>query len=425
MSATISVEGDAVEITIKTTLTGNMLECEEQLQDALNKGGLAATEYLLQRHDTDGTVIIQAGERWYSKGAQLKKYETPYGTARIHRHVYQRHQGGATLCPMEQSARILQTSTPRYAKILTGKYARMSARIACDDLYESNRRKTVPSHFLRTAEFVGAIVEAKESHWEYELPQLERPVATVALGLDGACMLMCEDGWREAMTGTLALYDAEGERMHTLYVGAIPEYGKETFLARMSKEIEQIKRQFPDARYIGIADGARVNWDFLKPHVSLEILDFYHATHYVSTASPAIYPRNQEMAQAWSADRCHALKHDQGAIDELIDEIIDGEAKHTLKKKDKERVATSITYLENHRHQMQYAQYREMNLPIGSGVTEAACKILIKQRLCNASMRWKSKGAAVVISLRALLLSGNRWDQFWDKIGFSGVPAVA
>ena len=318
MPATISVQGDTVEITITTQLSGNMLECEEQLQDAVNEGGLLATEHLLKRHDADGTVIIQAGERWYSKGEQPKKYETPYGTARIKRHVYQRNTGGSTLCPMEQSARIMVTSTPRYAKILVGKYARMSARIACDDLYESNRRQTVPSHFLRTAEFVGAIVEAKEASWEYELPTLKRPVATVALGVDGTCMLMCENGWREAMTGTLTLYDAEGERMHTLYVGAAPEYGKETFFARMTREIERLKQRFPEALYVGIADGARVNWDFLKPHISIEILDFYHAAHYVTSSAPAIYPRDQELGLAWSTDRCHELKHNHGAISKLI-----------------------------------------------------------------------------------------------------------
>ncbi len=425
MSATLTVHGDAIEITIKTQLSGNMLECEEQLQDALNSGGQLVTEHLLKRYDTDGTPIVQAGERWYSKGEQPKKYETPYGTVRVKRHVYQRNSGGATLCPMEQSARIMVTSTPRYAKILTGKYARMSARIACDDLYESNRRQTVPSHFLRTAEFVGAIVEAKESSWDYDLPNLERPVATVALGVDGTCMLMCESGWREAMTGTLALYDTEGERMHTLYVGAVPEYGKETFFARMTREIERIKQRYPEARYVGIADGARVNWDYLKPHVSIEILDFYHAAHYVASAAPAIHPKDQEMGQAWTADRCHALKHDHGAIDELIEEITQGQAKHRLKKQDKVNVETSLTYLGNHRHQMDYAQYRKLNLPIGSGVTEAACKILIKQRLCNAGMRWKIKGAAVVLSLRSLILSETRWDQFWEKIGFSGVPSLA
>jgi hypothetical protein len=42
-----------------------------------------------------------------------------------------------------------------------------------------------------------------------------------------------------------------------------------------------------------------------------------------------------------------------------------------------------ITYFRNHLHQMRYAQCIENGIPIGSGVTEAACKTLVKQRLCS------------------------------------------
>jgi hypothetical protein len=59
-------------------------------------------------------------------------------------------------------------------------------------------------------------------------------------------------------------------------------------------------------------------------------------------------------------------------------------------------------------------------LPIGSGGTEAACKTLVKQRLCGSGMRWKSQGAKVVLSLRALVQTTNRWQQFWDKINQFG-----
>jgi hypothetical protein len=35
-------------------------------------------------------------------------------------------------------------------------------------------------------------------------------------------------------------------------------------------------------------------------------------------------------------------------------------------------------------------------------------------------MRWKSRGAKVVLSLRALVQTTNRWQQFWDKINQFG-----
>jgi len=53
------------------------------------------------------------------------------------------------------------------------------------------------------ADSVAAVALAKEETWNYEVPTLEEPVATVTIGLDGACILMSDDGWREAMVGTL------------------------------------------------------------------------------------------------------------------------------------------------------------------------------------------------------------------------------
>jgi len=73
---------------------------------------------------------------------------------------------------------------------------------------------------------------------------------------------------------------------------------------------------------------------------------------------------------------------------------------------------------------MHYPRYLKHHLPIGSGVTEAACKTLIKQRLCNSGMRWRDKGAGVVLSLRSLTLTNGRWQQFLEKIDQYGVPVI-
>jgi hypothetical protein len=87
-----------------------------------------------------------------------------------------------------------------------------------------------------------------------------------------------------------------------------------------------------------------------------------------------------------------------------------------------EKLQAAITYYENHQHQMNYSQYREKKYPIGSGVTEAACKTLVKQRLCCSGMRWKEKGAGTILSLRALVLTKERWRQFWAKLDQYGFP---
>lgn len=53
---------------------------------------------------------------------------------------------------------------------------------------------------------------------------------------------------------------------------------------------------------------------------------------------------------------------------------------------------------------------------MGSGVTEAACKVIVKQRLGNSGMKWKHKGAQNVLALRAMNYSDDRWLQMWEKI---------
>jgi hypothetical protein len=83
-----------------------------------------------------------------------------------------------------------------------------------------------------------------------------------------------------------------------------------------------------------------------------------------------------------------------------------------------------MRYFANHLHQMDYKRYQDMGWPIGSGVTEAACKTLVKQRLCRSGMRWKEDGAQMILSLRALLLTPTRWDQFWPKLEQYGAPAI-
>jgi len=40
-------------------------------------------------------------------------------------------------------------------------------------------------------------------------------------------------------------------------------------------------------------------------------------------------------------------------------------------------------------------------------------------------MRWKNKGAKVILSLRALVQTKGRWQQFWDNIDQFGAQAYA
>ncbi len=420
----ISVNKDTVTMEVEVKLGGSMLEMEAGIQDAINEVGVLATGEALHRFDTDGTAIDIGGENWTSKGRLAKVYQTPYGEMDIDRHVYQRSKGGKTYCPMERGARIVVTSTPRFAMQVSHKFAAASSTQVRRDLAENHGRAVARSYLQGVAEAVGSIAQAKEETWRYATPTLDRAVASVGIGIDGTCMLMCRGGYREAMTGTLSLYAQNGERLHTVYIGATPEYGKANFYTRMRSEIEHIKTLHPDATYAGIADGAVCNWDFLGPHTDFQILDFYHATQYLGDVAKVAFPRNKVQREQWLTEACHNLKHKQGAATRLFKEM-EALSETKLSATAREKLDAATTYFSNHKHQMSYSKYRAKNLPIGSGVTEAACKTLIKQRLCHSGMRWVEKGAKIVLSLRALMLTQGRWEQFWEKINQYGFPVAA
>jgi hypothetical protein len=125
-------------------------------------------------------------------------------------------------------------------------------------------------------------------------------------------------------------------------------------------------------------------------------------------------------------DRCHQLKHESGDAEALYHEMLTLQSRKGTKKLPqqlRDKLDAAITYYKNHRHQMNYARYTGQHFPIGSGVTEAACKTLIKQRFCLAGMRWKQPGAAGILNLRALVLTAKRWTQFWQKIDLFGVSS--
>ena len=416
-----SVENDLATIELKLDISGSMLDVEERIQSALNEAGVVLTQETLKRFDTDGSPILTGPIKWTSKGQVEKVFQTPYGEATVARHVYQTSEGGKTFCPLDRDARIVTSSTPRFAKMVSFKVANNATTVVQRDLDENHGRKVSREFVHQITEAVGAIAQIKEESWEYETPKMARPISSVAVGIDGTCMFLSKDGWREAMTGTVSLYDEDGERQHTIYIGGAPEYGKATFHKRMEHEIAHVKSLYPKATWVGLADGAQSNWTFLASHTSMQILDFWHVTQYLEAFAKAVYPNSDTDRHQWLDQHRHDLKHNSGAASRILADM-EELAKRTFPAAAKEQVDGAITYFRNHWHQMNYHFYQCKGLPIGSGVTEAACKTLVKHRLCASGMRWKEHGAGIVLSLRALVLTRDRWGQFWSKVnrfGFS------
>ena len=245
---------------------------------------------------------------------------------------------------------------------------------------------------------------------------------TVAIGIDGACMLFCDEGYRQAMVGTIAFYDALGERLHTIYVAAAPEHGKATFLERMDAEVARVKQRFAGARYVGVSDGASDFLPWLKEHTTTQVLDFWHVTEYINKAAVAVH-RGKDARQQWIDNACHDLKHKHGAAREILKQL-QGARKNKLGAQTRKNLEETITYFQNNLGRMNYASYRKTHLPIGSGVTEAACKTIVKQRMCGSGMTWKQSGANDVLTLRALTCTGGAWETFWTRLDKFGVSKL-
>jgi hypothetical protein len=412
---------DTVTLQVQVTLSRSMLDTEDAVQQALNEAGVLATNAALAYFDTDGSPLRLGETLWYSKGQVPCTYQTPYGETVVARHVYQTAAGGATYCPLERDARIVLTSTPRFAKQVSNKYAEMAGGRVVADLAGNHGRKVSLAFVQDLASVVAGVVQAKEETWHYATPKLDAAVRTVGLGVDGTCILQVDEGGRQVMVGTLSLYDRQGERLHTIYVAAPPEYGKERFLARMDREIDHVKTLYPRAQYTGVADGAADNWTYLKQHTGSQCLDFQHAASYVQRAAKVACPRRLAEREEWVADWCHRLKHEVDAASRFLAELqrLQTVGVAATQQDDLQEV---ITYFTNHHHQMNYAARVQAHLPIGSGVTEAACKTIVKMRLCRSGAKWKAAGAGVVLSLRTLSYSAGRWQQFWDKVDQYGFP---
>jgi len=165
----IRKEGKKLIIEITIDLEDSMLDSEEAIQAVVNEAGTLATEEALKQFDTNGEAIEIEGNQWRSKGQEEKFYQTPYGEIQCPRHVYHHHGRGKTFCPLEQSARIIGSSTPRFAKQVSIKMACNAALDVQQDLLECQGRKISTSFLQNLSQKVAGIAEQQETKWHYAI----------------------------------------------------------------------------------------------------------------------------------------------------------------------------------------------------------------------------------------------------------------
>ena len=92
------------------------------------------------------------------------------------------------------------------------------------------------------------------------------------MSLDGAYLLMATMVIVRRWSVISRSMIAKGSGNIRLF-GERPNTAKPVLNSVMQEEINRIKARYPDALYLGIADGAKDNWAFLTPHTDCQLLN--------------------------------------------------------------------------------------------------------------------------------------------------------
>jgi len=157
------------------------------------------------------------------------------------------------------------------------------------------------------------------------------------------------------------------------------------------------------------------------------LINFFHVSEYIGKLAQAHWPKrsSEDKRAAWQHAQCRRLKQDRSVSDKLVADAAKLSRRASLSQAMREQAFSAWIDFDHHRYQMDYPSFVAEGLPIGSGVTEAACKSLVKQRLCASGVRWKHTAAKIVLSLRVLTDTAGRWTQFWQSLEQFGAECLA
>ena len=103
-------------------------------------------------------------------------------------------------------------------------------------------------------------------------------------------------------------------------------------------------------------------------------LDFYHAAHNLWKGAAAWLDGRTTQARRWFGWARHRLRH--GRPDGVLADLAEALDVEELPDTARATLTTVHAYLERHREHIDYAAYKELGLPLGSGMVESACKWL-------------------------------------------------
>ncbi len=391
----------------------------------------------LQQYDVDEEQIEIEGEVFRRKDRHRRTYCGLAGEFSVDRCIYVPRGGGRAVCPLELRAGIVENHwTPRAARLMARAVGCAPPREAADFFEELGGMTPSTSSLDRIPKRLSSIWENKREDFENELREQEvvpSEATTVAVSIDGVYVptkagnsakksrskeakLQGPAGFREVECGAVSLYNDEGERLQTTRYGRKPEQNKATLKSQVQAELQSILNVRPDLRVVALADGARENWEYFKGLAEslgielIEVVDFFHVCERMKTGLDAYHGEQSADSKAHFEQWKVWLKEDRDGAERVIRAL-----KYRRDRSSGWRLRTveaQLRYFRRYRERMRYKDLLDQDLPIGSGVVEAACKTLATERLKRSGMSWSLPGIQAVLTIRSLLQS-NRWPMGW------------
>lgn len=411
---------------------------ESALRAALYRAGAAALTELLKFEpptDEQRQLPCSCGYQATYEELRSKSITTIVGPARVSRPYLLCHQCGTGQFPVDAELDIENTEFSPGVR-------RMQAFVGYQEPFEHGRQQmkvlagleVTAKSVERTAEAIGADIEARQQRQRKQAMQLNLPIPLVPrlpilyVEMDGTGIPVvrkeCEgragkqDGQpahtREVKLGcvfTQTTVDAEGyavrDEASTSYVGAIENC--EEFGPRIYAEAWRRGWARADKKVV-LGDGAEWIWNQAALHFpdAIHIVDLYHSREHLGTLAAKLYPQDEPARQRWMMVEKDRL--DDGKIEDIVASLRALLAAHPDLAKD---IETEADYFEVHKERMRYAKFREQGLFVGSGVVEAGCKTVIADRLKQSGMFWTVRGANAIIALRCCQLSGE-FETYWE-----------
>lgn len=354
---------------------------------------------------------------------QQRRVLTVHGAVQVRRAYYYCGRCRQSLIPYDTALGLIDELSPGLLPLvcLAGTLAPF-ADAAEDVLRRFAGVRVSPSTVLRCTEGAGERLRAQQKEGRMVQPAQAEPKWTAPRAADQPAAYVGLDAFSVPMQGPGA-----GQAEHRMLYTALlytPQKEHTRYLVEFELDAlaEQVRAQ---ARAVGVAqvseliavtDGGSGLEGALQRHLAdnlTTILDWYHAAEHLCDFAKVWHPRDEAARTRWQQE-AQGILYEHGG-EALLAHLREIELPPRTPREVREELRQLIGYFEHNRHRTDYPTYRRKGWDIGSGPTEAGCKI-IGARLKGSGMRWVEDGAATVAALRALYVSGGKlWDGFWSQ----------